>query len=247
MASALPAKPIQFYDLQPAPGICPFAQRSKVVLKEKGLPYEQILIDAQNKPQDFLDLSRSITSNPNHRGTVPAIVDGDVKLNESHVVSEYLDAAYPEAGTKLFPTDSKKLGKVKLFVELYTSEAQPFNYKALGASTQEEVDEAIKGFLNGYKILDGFLKDHGEAGGDFLLGSEFSYAEAATLPFSYRAFLTIPAFRNVDLWKLLEDNSLQRVTKWLKAGFARPSVKETLAPDEVTLNLFKARFVKDLK
>ena len=33
----------------------------------------------------------------------------------------------------------------------------------------------------------------------------------------------------------------------VQAGFARPSVKETLAPDEVTLNLFKARFVKDLK
>lgn len=51
-----------------------------MVLKEKGLPYEQILIDAQNKPQDFLDLSRSITSNPNHRGTVPAIVGKPVPL-----------------------------------------------------------------------------------------------------------------------------------------------------------------------
>ena len=34
----------------------------------------QKLIDAQNKPQDFLDLFRSITSNPEGRGTVPIII-----------------------------------------------------------------------------------------------------------------------------------------------------------------------------
>ena len=38
--------------------------------------------------------------------------DGDVKLAESHVVSEYLDTAYPDAGTKIFPTDPYKLAKV---------------------------------------------------------------------------------------------------------------------------------------
>ena len=40
------------------------------------------------------------------------LADGDVKLAESNVVSEYLDAAYPEAGTKLFPADPVKLAKV---------------------------------------------------------------------------------------------------------------------------------------
>ena len=40
--------------------------------------------------------------------------DGDVKLAESNVVSEYLDTAYPESGTKLFPTDPVKLAKVSL-------------------------------------------------------------------------------------------------------------------------------------
>ena len=39
--------------------------------------------------------------------------DGDVKLTESHVVSEYLDNAYPNAGSKLFPSDPHKLAKVQ--------------------------------------------------------------------------------------------------------------------------------------
>ena len=53
---------------------CPFVQRAKITLKEKQLPYETIYIDAKNKSQDFLDLFRHVTSNSNHRGTVPVIV-----------------------------------------------------------------------------------------------------------------------------------------------------------------------------
>ena len=44
------------------------------MLEEKGIPHKVELIDPQNKPQDFLDLFRSITSNPNGRGTVPTII-----------------------------------------------------------------------------------------------------------------------------------------------------------------------------
>jgi hypothetical protein len=51
-----------------------YAQRAKVVLKEKGIPYKVELINKLNKPQEFLDLFRSITSNPEGRGTVPIIV-----------------------------------------------------------------------------------------------------------------------------------------------------------------------------
>lgn len=39
--------------------------------------------------------------------------DGDVKLTESHVVSEYLDKAYSTTGPELFPADPHKLAKVE--------------------------------------------------------------------------------------------------------------------------------------
>lgn len=44
------------------------------------------------------------------------LADGDVKLAESNVVSEYLDTAYPESGLKLFPRDPVKLAKVYLLM-----------------------------------------------------------------------------------------------------------------------------------
>ena len=53
---------------------CPYAQRSKIVLHEKGIPHKVELFDKEHKPQDFLDLFSSITANPKARATVPTII-----------------------------------------------------------------------------------------------------------------------------------------------------------------------------
>ena len=53
---------------------CPFAQRVRVVLEEKGLPYEQIFVDGSNKDEEFLKLTRDVRSNPHHSGAVPAMI-----------------------------------------------------------------------------------------------------------------------------------------------------------------------------
>lgn len=43
------------------------------------------------------------------------LADGDLKLTESNVVVEYLDAAYPESGARLIPTDARNLAQVFAF------------------------------------------------------------------------------------------------------------------------------------
>ena len=52
-------------------------QRSKIALQEKNLPHKVELVDVDNKPQDFLSLSRSITADPKGGGTVPIIIGKD--------------------------------------------------------------------------------------------------------------------------------------------------------------------------
>lgn len=235
VSASLPQSSVVIYDLLPAPGICPYAQRAKIVLHEKSIPHKVELFDKEQKPQDFLDLFSSITANPKARATVPTIIDGDVKLTESHVVSEYLDNAYPAAGSKLFPTEPQKLAKVRLFVELFAAEVQPNIFKFWKAESQEELDAAKEGFTYGLKTLDTYLSKHGIKGGDFLLGQEFSYAEAATLPFVYRFNLTLPHFRDIDPLKIIAANKLTNLEKWIKAGLARASIKDTLPEDEAIL------------
>ena len=49
--------------------VCPYAHRSRLALLEKGIPFELIEIDLQNKPDNFTDISPY--------GKVPALKYGD--------------------------------------------------------------------------------------------------------------------------------------------------------------------------
>lgn len=63
--------------------LCPFVQRSVIVLREKGVPFERTYIDLANKPDWFLEISPY--------GKVPLLKVEDKVLFESAVICEYLD------------------------------------------------------------------------------------------------------------------------------------------------------------
>lgn len=70
--------------------LCPYVQRSVIVLLEKGIPYQRTDIDLGNKPDWFARLSPL--------GKVPVLVtdQGSTKtLFESAVICEYLDEVTP--------------------------------------------------------------------------------------------------------------------------------------------------------
>jgi glutathione S-transferase len=78
---------MKLYDFLP----CPFGQKTRIVLAEKGLAYELVQIDLaqgeQRKP-DFLRL--------NPFGRVPVLVDEELTIYDSTVIAEYLEDEYPE-------------------------------------------------------------------------------------------------------------------------------------------------------
>jgi len=78
---------IKLYDFLP----CPFGQKVRIILAEKGLSYELIQIDMsqgeQRKPE-FLRL--------NPFGRVPVLIDEDVTMYDSTIIAEYLEDEYPE-------------------------------------------------------------------------------------------------------------------------------------------------------
>jgi len=74
-----------------------FSQRTRVVLLEKKVEFTPIELDLQNKPADFLQVSRY--------GKVPAIKQRNVALYESAIVNEYLDDVFPPP---LLPGDPAK-------------------------------------------------------------------------------------------------------------------------------------------
>ncbi len=65
-----------------------FSQRTRVVLLEKGIDFTPIEIDLQNKPEEFLKISRY--------GKVPAIEHGDAQIYESAIINGYLNEVFSE-------------------------------------------------------------------------------------------------------------------------------------------------------
>ena len=76
--------------------VCPFAHRSRLVLLEKGIDFELVEIDLQNKPANFTEISPY--------SKVPVIKHGNERVWESAIINEYLDETFPEPS--LLPKDA---------------------------------------------------------------------------------------------------------------------------------------------
>ncbi|KAI4550825.1 hypothetical protein MJT46_018332 [Ovis ammon polii x Ovis aries] len=94
---------------------CPYAHRTRLVLRAKGIRHEVININLRNKPEWYF------TKHP--FGQIPVLENSKCQLiYESVIACEYLDDAYP--GRKLYPYDPYERARQKMLLELF--------YKILG-------------------------------------------------------------------------------------------------------------------
>ncbi|MEY6433841.1 glutathione S-transferase N-terminal domain-containing protein [Thioalkalicoccus limnaeus] len=85
---------------------CPFCHRVRIVLAEKGIAVEIVDVDAQNLPDEVMDF--------NPYGSVPTLVDRDLRLYESRIIMEYLDERFPHP--PLLPVDPVARANARLFM-----------------------------------------------------------------------------------------------------------------------------------
>ena len=81
----------------------------KIVLAEKNIPFEPIDIRASAEVKESADFKKA-----SPKGTVPAIIDGDIFMSEAFAINQYLDQKYP--GPPLMPNDDKKKEEIRQFV-----------------------------------------------------------------------------------------------------------------------------------
>jgi glutathione S-transferase len=108
-------QPITLYDFHGSP--C--ARRVRIVMLEKGLEWETRLVDLtkmEQKRPEYLAL------NPN--GLVPTLVHGDRVIYESNVITEYLDAVFPEP--RLYPVDPWLCARAKMWQAFELAMAKEF-------------------------------------------------------------------------------------------------------------------------
>ena len=64
-----------------------YCHRTRIVLAEKDIAHESIIVDPRNLPEDLIDL--------NPYSSLPTLVDRDLVLYNSRVIMEYLEERFP--------------------------------------------------------------------------------------------------------------------------------------------------------
>ena len=95
---------------------CPYAWCTRIVLHEKGIPFDVYEVDLKSKQEDFNRVSPT--------GKVPVLVDGETRVWESMVINEYLEEKYD--GPRLLGDTPEERAQVRaLILDLNGTRSQP--------------------------------------------------------------------------------------------------------------------------
>jgi glutathione S-transferase len=190
---------------------CPYGQKVRIVLAEKSLSYDLVVVDlaqGEHRKPDFVRI--------NPFGRVPVLIDDDTAVYDSTVINEYLEDEYPEPPV-LPPIGSSALrARARTFEDFADTSFTPQVgqliaelSKADGERDQHRIQRLHQGIERVLDYLDQQLQ-----GQQFLAG-DFSVADIAFAP------------RMLILKDLGIDATGNRsyVDGWLRRMLERPSIR----------------------
>jgi glutathione S-transferase len=188
--------------------LCPYVQRAVIALTEKGVPFERVDIDLDNKPDWFLKISPL--------GKTPVLVVGHKAIFESAVILEYLEETQPNP---LHPADPLARAEHRGWIE--------FNSTVLGDIWGLEIATDQASFTARAKQLESRLAllERRLVGTSWFDGAKFSLVDA----------VFGPAFRYFDVIDEIGDFGIfagkPKLATWRQALRARASIRDAVSAD----------------
>ncbi|CAL4931932.1 unnamed protein product [Urochloa decumbens] len=166
----------------------PFGSRVRLALHLKGLSYEYVEENLQNKSQLLLK------SNPVHK-KVPVLFHRGKALCESMVIVDYIEEAFPDAGPSLLPSDPYERAIARYWVSFIENKfVGPWCQLFEGAKTRAEKAEGLKQILAARMTMEGALEGKPFFGGesvgcvDIALGGLLVWVRASEVLFGVMFF-----------------------------------------------------------
>ena len=185
---------------------CPFSQRCRFVLFEKGMDFEIRDVDLYNKPEDI--------SIMNPYGQVPILVERDLILYESNIINEYIDERFPHP--QLMPADPVMRARARLM--LFNMEVELFSQiESLESGKEKQVERSRQHVADRLVELSPvFTKTK------YMLGDDFTMLDVAIAPLLWR----------LDHYGIKLGKTAAPLMKYAERIFSRPAFIEALTPSE---------------
>ena len=202
--------------------LCPYVERSRIVLLEKAAPHEVTFIDLDQKPDWFLAVSPM--------GRVPVLQVDGAPVFESMIINELLDELVPEP--RLLPAEPLARATARGWIVFANDALFPASYRAglaLAGGDQAAARQPLTDLAAALDTLEARLAG---GTGPFFSGPAVSLVDAAYAPFFRR-------WRAAERWGHAEARLLEprpAVSAWAAAVLDRPSVR-TVEPAD-----FDARY-----
>ena len=203
---------------------CPYAQRTRMLMIEKEIPFELTEVDLRNKPDWFLAVSPY--------GKVPVIVDDGQTIYESAIINEYLDEKY--ISIPMMPEEPVERAKARIWMDYCTNKYLTLSRKLLVDHGNEELQTENKKKMKESLIYiekECFEKN---ANGPFWLGNKISLVALHYAPF----FERFGAFK--ELFGVEWPEECIKISDWWSAIQKRDSYKMTVLPTEEHVDLYRS-------
>ena len=203
---------------------CPYAQRTRMLMIEKEIPFELTEVDLRNKPDWFLAVSPY--------GKVPVIVDDGQTIYESAIINEYLDEKY--TSIPMMPEEPVERAKARIWMDYCTNKYLTLSRKLLVDHGNEELQRENKKKMKESLIYiekECFEKN---ANGPFWLDNNISLVDLHYAPF----FERFGAFK--ELFGVEWPEECIKISDWWSAIQKRDSYKMTVLPTEEHVDLYRS-------
>jgi glutathione S-transferase len=188
--------------------ICPFVQRSVILLLEKDIPYDITYIDINNPPAWFTDISPF--------AKVPVLRINDTVLFESAVINEYLDEVTPPS---LHPQDPLEKAQHRGWIE-YGSSLNFEQHDLYWSKDQQDYQRNLENISKKLQRLEQQLTNT-----PFFGGNKLSLVDIAYAPLLMR-FKLIEKIHPSGLFE-----GLPRMQAWSVQLTSLDSVQKSVVPE----------------